>query len=351
MTKPCALEGSRRGPAREQPSRTSSSDSDRSKVAKTSKSPRGAAAATTATATNQSQKKLSTRIADLESQLGHAHDELKCLKNQLASTDTAKKAAEKKKKPNKHNKVPQSPSPSPSDVVETETDVRPETEVFEVSIEKVTVDEHQEPKASEKFIQHLQGKEDGFESPKAIDNAVNELEKEIELLQANLKEKEIETELIRRENESLKSQLNEKSSKISSTESEMEELNSRLSKILKELEQSKSVESEMRGRMERADRAREEMEAEMAKLRVQTEQWRKAADAAAAVLAGGVEMNGRRISERCGSMDTNVFDRVSGGCVVGSPGLNDDGDYGFGSEKRRTGIRMLGELWKKKGQK
>ncbi|KAK5803263.1 hypothetical protein PVK06_030907 [Gossypium arboreum] len=37
------------------------------------------------------QKKLGTRIADLESQLGQAQEELKNLKDQLASAETTKK--------------------------------------------------------------------------------------------------------------------------------------------------------------------------------------------------------------------------------------------------------------------
>jgi hypothetical protein len=45
--------------------------------------------------------------------------------------------------------------------------------------------------------------------------------------------------------------------------------------------------------MKAVEEAKEALEAEMKKLRVQTEQWRKAADAAAAVLAGDMEMNGR----------------------------------------------------------
>ncbi|KAG6383256.1 hypothetical protein SASPL_157002 [Salvia splendens] len=89
----------------------------------------------------------------------------------------------------------------------------------------------------------------------------------------------------------------------------------------------------------------------MKMLRVQTEQWRKAADAAATVLAGDAEANGRRISERCGSMDklsVNTFDHVGGYTgYVGSPGLMDDRDDIFGGEKRK-GIRMFGDLWKKK---
>ena len=63
------------------------------------------------------------------------------------------------------------------------------------------------------------------------------------------------------------------------------------------------------------------------------------------------------MSERCGSMDKqfgSIFGLVVGGYTgfVGSTGLGDDSDDGFGSGKRNgSGIRMFGDLWKKKGQK
>ncbi|KAK6803336.1 hypothetical protein RDI58_001120 [Solanum bulbocastanum] len=79
---------------------------------------------------------------------------------------------------------------------------------------------------------------------------------------------------------------------------------------------------------------------------------------AAAILAGGgVEMNGRWRPERCESMDKhygNVFEPGVGGYggYMGSPGLVDDSDVVFGHGKRQgSGIKMFGDLWKKKGHK
>ena len=131
----------------------------------------------------------------------------------------------------------------------------------------------------------------------------------------------------------------------------------RLSELGEQLEASKANEMQLKGKLEAVEGAKEALEAEMEKLRVQTEQWRKAANTAAAVLAGVVEMNERRISERCGSMDKhlgNMFEPSVGGYTgfVGSPGLGDDIDDGFGSGKRKgSGIRMFGDLRKKRGQK
>ncbi|XP_040966898.1 interactor of constitutive active ROPs 4-like [Gossypium hirsutum] len=95
---------------------------------------------------------------------------------------------------------------------------------------------------------------------------------------------------------------------------------------------------------------KEALEEEMKKLRVQTEQWRKAADAATAILCGGEETNGR-LSNRCSSMDKIHFSGMHTG-YVGSLGLDDDDGDGFRTEKRKgSGIKMFGDLWKKKGQK
>lgn len=365
--------------------RTSSSDSDplhlrprteRSPKLAEGRSPRGVQSHPL------NQKKLGTRIADLESQLGLAQEELKSLKGQLVSTVVAKKAAQEQleKKPKKQQKVPEAVeveekhstpveiqtlnNKGSSIVDETPDDIQKETDVFEVSIEKVTVEPKAEPE--------LAVEEDEFKpkpvtlstEPPAIsepeDPLVSELASkndEINLLKINLEEKANEMEVLHCENESLKRQLDEKSLKLTSAESEIGELTLTLKNAGQELEKSKSNASEITNRLEAAEREKEELENEMRRLRVQTEQWRKAADAAASVLSGGVEMNGRRISERCGSMDkfySNAFEPTVGGYggYVGSPGLVDDSDDVFGGEKRKgSGMRMFGDLWKKKGQK
>lgn len=355
--------------------RTSSSDSDPTHIRpRTERSPKIAdGRSQRLTQSNPSNpKKLGTRIADLESQLGLAQEELKSLKTQLVSTEVAKKVAQDQleKKPKKLQKageplvIEEKHSTPVEDQTlinkdstvrfETSVEIQQETDVFEVPTKKTAV----EPKAE----LELPAEEDELrpksvslstESP-ATDPLVDELtskNEEINLLKTNLDEKEKELDVFRQENKSLKSQLDEKAVKISSAQSEIDELNQRLNVVSEELEKSKSNAAEMNEKLEAAEKAKEALENEMKMLRVQTEQWRKAADAAASVLAGGVEANGRRISERCGSMDKlycNTFDPVGGYTgYVGSPGLIDDGDDVFGGEKRK-GMRMFGDLWKKK---
>ncbi|CAA2984388.1 Hypothetical predicted protein [Olea europaea subsp. europaea] len=391
--------------------RTSSSDSDpphhrsadRSTRLTDGQSPRGAHS------DPMKQKKLGTRIADLESQLGQAQDELKSLKDQLASAEAAKKSAqeqlEKKSKKQKMVSEPveiqekystpaqeqlekkykkQQMVPEPVEVREKHStpteniasnkkegvvavvvseENHQETDVFEVPVEKVTVESKTElslpsdqdelkPKAVSLSIESATMTKP--EKPSFDEVALKN--DEISTLKAKLEEREKELEVFRQENEGLKIEIKEKLLELSSAQSKGEEMTFRLNQAEQELEKSKTNVLQLNEKLETTERVKLELEAEMKKLHIHTEQWRKAADAAASVLAGGVEMNGKRLSERCGSMDKhygNVFEPVGGYAgYMGSPGLLDDTDDVFGSGKRKgSGIRMFGDLWKKKGNK
>ncbi|TYJ48146.1 hypothetical protein E1A91_A01G039800v1 [Gossypium mustelinum] len=319
------------------------------------------------------QKKLGTRIADLESQLGQAQEELKNLKDQLASAEAAKKEAQqelenKTKKPKAREAVEVNEKVSPkrtrdskkSDCSireEVSEDNQQETDVFEVTVEKTAI----EPKVETEEVDQVD------EKTNAEVQAESKLEKqffqdlalkndEINMLKSKLEEKEKELGVFTQENKDLKKQLNEANLNISSAKVKEEEMALKLGQVGEELEASKTNTTQLKEKLQSVEEQKGALEAEMKKLRVQTEQWRKAADAAAAILSGGVEMNGR-ISNRCSSMDKHfngVFETPAGGFAgyVGSPGLADDIDDGFGSGKRKgSGIKMFGDLWKKKSQK
>ncbi|MCE0482439.1 hypothetical protein HAX54_041228 [Datura stramonium] len=331
--------------------RTSSSDSDqRSPKLGDRRSPQGAQS------DPMNQRKLGTRIADLDTQLGKAQEELKDLKDQLASVEAAKKAAqeqlEKTKKPTapEPEKIQESKTKLKIPAFEVSDDNKQEVDVFEVP----NVEINQPNNEDELKIATLSIVEP--EKPSAEELALKN--EEISLLKAKLEEREKEFQMFFQENENLKKELNEKTLEISSTKAETEEMNLKFNQVTQELETTKNDASEINEKLKATEKAKEELESEMKKLRVQTEQWRKAADAAAAVLAGEVEMNKRRLSERCGSMDYkrygNVFEPTVGGygCYMGSPGLLDDSDDGFGNVKRKgSGIKKFGDLWRKKGQK
>ncbi|ESQ27269.1 hypothetical protein EUTSA_v10019440mg, partial [Eutrema salsugineum] len=263
------------------------------------------------------QKKLGSRISGLESQLGQAQEELRLLKEQLAKAEAAKKRAQEEL----HKKKPKQPKPSERDDVPG--DGHQETDVFEV----LPVEKAKECEKTKK--DELASKED-----------------QINLLKARLYDMEKERASLGNENESLRNQLKKTDSEMSSVKAKEDEIASKVNQIGEELEESNEETAKLKKKLESVEEAKESLETEMKKLKVLTEQWRKAADAAAAVLSGGVEMNSR-FSERCGSMEKHFAGRF-----MGSPGMADDSDDGLGSGKRKgSGMKMFGDLWRKKGQK
>ncbi|KAI9083490.1 hypothetical protein K1719_034432 [Acacia pycnantha] len=297
------------------------------------------------------QKKLGTRIADLESQLGQAQEELKILKDQLASAEAAKKEAQQeleKKVENPPSSKNVLESDKPEITIPQYDNNNPETDVFEVPVDK-------EAESAEKSAPLAMPEP---EKPSMEEDLTQKKDEVITELKSKMEEKEKEIESLSKENEDLKNQLKEAESKVSAAETKEEGMILRIKQLGEELEASKANGDKLSEKLKCVEAEKEALETEMKKLRVQTDQWRKAADAAAAVLAGGVDMN-PRISERCGSMDKHfggIFETPGGyhnnGGFIGSPCIGEDLDDGFGSSKKKgSGIRMFGDLWKKKGQK
>ncbi|CAA0816376.1 Interactor of constitutive active ROPs 4 [Striga hermonthica] len=280
-------------------------------------------------------KKLGSRIADLESQLGQAQDELKCLKNKLVPIEPTKKSAQEQLDQKQPKKSPEKTTPPPMDV-------------YEVPVQNVAVELEMEPPGQEK--EELKTKPMNL-LPKEL---ASEDDDELNKLKAKLDERDKELEILREENENMKTRLLEKSLMITWAESEIGELNLRVSKFEQELEDSKTGAARMAEKLEDAEKSKEELENEMKMVLVQSEQWRKAADEAANILAGeSLETGGRRmmVSNRCGSMNKQHYGKAS---FFWSPGFVDEADEGFGGGKKKgsSGIRMfVGDLWKKKGQK
>lgn len=353
--------------------RTSSSDSDpshhhrpvtdRSPKLGDRRSPRGSTQSETV-----NQKKLGTRIADLESQLGQAQQELKNLKNQLSSAEAEKKRAEDElvkkvqsvvpvvEKFQEKKSISKKAQAKPQDVIITDEN-QEETDVFEVPIEKLAI-EFKKP--VDVFEKETQTQPATSEPEKPFVEELTLKNEEIASLKSSLDEKKKELESMSNENDDLKNQLNEAVSKVKTYETKEEEMAMQVKKLSEELEASKGNGEKLNEKLKSVEEEKAGLESEMKKLRVQTEQWRKAADAAAAVLSGGFDMSAAaRVPERCGSMDKHfgggTFETPGGRYhgYVGSPGMVDDLDDGFGSGKKKgsSGIRMFGDLWKKKGQK
>ncbi|OEL17670.1 Interactor of constitutive active ROPs 2, chloroplastic, partial [Dichanthelium oligosanthes] len=182
-------------------------------------------------------------------------------------------------------------------------------------------------------------------------------------LKASLMDKENALQSLVEENETLKMQAGR-------TEAELQQ---KYEAAVAELELAKAAEQDIRMRLglvteeadkssRRAARASEqlaaaqaasgEMEAELRRLRVQSDQWRKAAEAAAAVLSGGGRggdnnVIGRTV-ERTGSLEPEYNNSI-GGKLMSSP-FSDEVDEE--SPKRRNSgggsvLRRMSGLWKK----
>ncbi|KAK9732965.1 hypothetical protein RND81_04G034900 [Saponaria officinalis] len=152
-------------------------------------------------------KKLRTRITDLETQLAQAQHELKSLKHQLSS---AKKQAQEElnKKPTTDTKSRDRPDNGVPD------EINPETDVFEVHVEKLLVESKDESSQSEVTE---------AEKTSSCDEAASKNE-DINHYKAMVEEKEKEKQVIIEENQTLKQQLEEAKSQDATARSKEEEL-------------------------------------------------------------------------------------------------------------------------------
>ncbi|KNA22288.1 hypothetical protein SOVF_034210 [Spinacia oleracea] len=312
-------------------------------------------------------KKLGTRITDLETQLVQAQHELKNLKDQLSSAEDAKKQAQEelhkggtKKQQGVTRKVVGPAKPTAVAAIPKnysrdkpgDEDVDQETDVFEVPIEKMLV----EPKEAEMSHCSVKSEESSIsepEKPSLCDEASskNKKNEEIDQMRAMMDEKEKEIRVVIEENETIKKKLDDAKSEIDLGRKREEEMVSKVKQLEQDLQVSRGKEVQLKEKLVDAEAAKELLEIEMKKMKLQTDQWKKAADAAASVLAGGVGTKGR-ISERCASMDNHFNSIFEPPPITGFGGYLEDPDDSFGGGKKKgSGIRMLGDLWKKKGQK
>lgn len=310
------------------------------------------------------QKKLRTRISDLESQLGQVQEELKSFKEQLAFAEVDKNREAQEAVEKADARIPAQDHPPHTQDENFSLRKLPEenaismgnleTEVFEVPLVVVRSE-------SGIDLTHLPNKKDDETKPIA---ACSELVGEpynpvgrsnipekmgMSELKVILAKKEEEIDSISAENDKLKQQVSEAAAKVSVVKAKEEETALKLSHIGVELEETKAEAAHAAEELKAAVEAKITLETEMKKLRVQTEQWQKAASEAASVLAGEVEVGGQKVAAQSSSLGKHV-----GFELVGYGGFDslEDFDEELESGKRKgSGIRMFGDLWKKKGQK
>lgn len=169
-------------------------------------------------------------------------------------------------------------------------------------------------------------------------------------LKASLLDKETELQNIAEENEMLKMKLENKEMERNKVNDEAvvwaeaarsaeREALMKLGYLTEEADKSTRKAERVTEQLDAAQNANMEMEAELRRLKVQSDQWRKAAEAAAAMISTG---NNGKLVERTGSLDSSYNPLSS----PYSEDLDDD------SPKKKNGnmLKKIGVLWKK-GQK
>ncbi|XP_008789170.2 interactor of constitutive active ROPs 2, chloroplastic-like [Phoenix dactylifera] len=169
-------------------------------------------------------------------------------------------------------------------------------------------------------------------------------------LKADLMDKETELQGISAENEILKSEMEKKEAEshksyeavtaaLESAKAAEQEATMRLGYVTEEAVRNGRRAARVADQLEAARAVNSEMEAELRRLRVQSHQWKKAAEAAAAVLTTG---NQGRFMESRGPLDSG--NNTAAG-KLNSP--FSDGSDEESPKKEKNMLRKIGGLWKK----
>ncbi|KAI5665336.1 hypothetical protein M9H77_24659 [Catharanthus roseus] len=185
-----------------------------------------------------------------------------------------------------------------------------------------------------------------------VERELKESESALECLRASLMDKETELQNVTEENDMLKleiknrelerSKLNDEARALTEAAKTAEkEALMKLGYLTEEADKSSRKAARITEQLDAAQAANSEMEAELRRLKVQADQWRKAAEAAAAMLSTG---NNGKYVERTGSLDYNTI-----GGKLGSP-YSEDLDDDSPKKKNSNMLKKIGVLLKK-GQK
>lgn len=168
-------------------------------------------------------------------------------------------------------------------------------------------------------------------------------------LKASLLDKETQLQGLSEENEMLKMEIKSKENESSKANDEVveaaraaeREALMKLGYATEEADKNSRRAARVTEQLDAAQAVNTEMEAELRRLKVQSDQWRKAAEAAAAMLSTG---NNGKLVERTGSLDNNAYN------PMGSP-YSEDMDDDSPKKKNGNVLKKIGVLWKKGQQK
>ncbi|XP_018817427.2 interactor of constitutive active ROPs 3-like isoform X2 [Juglans regia] len=171
-------------------------------------------------------------------------------------------------------------------------------------------------------------------------------------LRANLMDKETELQSIMEENEMMKLEINKREmssranvndeviAEVEAAKSAEREALVKLGVVMGEADKSNRRAAMVTEQLEAAQSANSEMQGELRRLKVQSDQWRKAAEAAATMLSAG---NNGKVMERTGSLDSN-YNLVAG--KFSSP-YSEEAEDDLLKKKNINMLKKIGVLWKK----
>ncbi|KAK8512340.1 hypothetical protein V6N13_097008 [Hibiscus sabdariffa] len=176
-----------------------------------------------------------------------------------------------------------------------------------------------------------------------------ELAMELKKLEADLTAKETELQRVTAQNEMLKMEIKnmemdsnkvgeESVALLEAARAAEREALMKLGYLTEEADKSSRRAARATEQLDAAQEANTEMEAELRRLKVQLDQWRKAAEAATAMLSTG---NNGKHSDRTKSLDRNYNPGT------GSPNLEDMDEDDSPKKKNGNVLKKIGVLWKK----
>ncbi|KAK7324959.1 hypothetical protein VNO77_28945 [Canavalia gladiata] len=194
--------------------------------------------------------------------------------------------------------------------------------------------------------------EKNMSSPRELElkKELRRLDECVAELKADLMDKETTLQSISEENEMLKLEMSKRFAnggkvreevvaELEAAKAAEREALMKLGILMEDAERSNRKATRVAEQLEAAQAANTEIEAELRRLKVQSDQWRKAAEAAAAMLSAG---NNGKLTERSLSLDNNynsLMNKYSPFCEE----LDDD----FQRKKNGNVLKKIGVLWKK----
>ncbi|XP_030442527.1 interactor of constitutive active ROPs 3 [Syzygium oleosum] len=184
-----------------------------------------------------------------------------------------------------------------------------------------------------------------------LERELKKLREELSEVKANLMDKETELQHISEENKTMKLELkkgetdkakmnDDVAAQVEAARAAEREALTKLSFIMEEAEKSNRRAARVTEQLEAAQATGTEMEGELRRLKVQSDQWRKAAEAAAAMLSTG---NNGKFMDRTGSLDSS-YNPITG--RISSP-YAEDMDDDMLKKKNGNMLKKIGVLWKK----